>query len=403
MAINGITHAAPLRRTNKRPTLDYELFETAVALADEGRALESLHKVLEHFFPGRPIPDLTKEPFSFVQGSSKVTVRIDGDDVVAAVALVKLPPGGSAIAAMRHVLTNIACTGQLHQPRLHGDDLYLEYRDAVSRMHPAKLVEVLQRMPAEADDNDDWLIGQFQATPFDRADIATLSTEDVKTAHAFWTSHWNEVDELLKDCQKKRSYFFLNELTAFAYNRAMATLPLHGFIHSRLREALSTFNDTSEDPMKREASLAKCSKDMKAVTLDDLGKNLGHVTYALPPVAQGTPKVLHAYIGDCDYMDTVAELKKGGKSMDAAFAFISTYYFLLVRFAWDEAIEKDFLAGLEKASGKPWKEVAQILTDHSAMMAEKYEDLEEDEDDDDEEEEGDEDGEEEETEEGDEE
>src|SRR6185369_2483355 len=132
-------------------------------------------------------------------------------------------------------------------------------------------------MPQEADQNDDWLIGQFNALPLDRADIAALGADEIGRAYQIWQAHWNEVDELLKECQRKRSYFFLNELTAFAVYRISCVLPIHGFLAARIREAMGTFNDTDEDPMKREASLGKCVKDMKAVTQEELGKHLGHV------------------------------------------------------------------------------------------------------------------------------
>jgi hypothetical protein len=386
MAITAISYAPPIRRSIHRPALDFELFEQAVALADEGRRLESTKKVFEHFFPGKTIPDLTKEAFTFVQGSSRVTVRIEGDDFTASVPLVKLPQGGSSIAAMRHVLTAISCTGQLYQPRLRGDDVHLEFRDPVARLHPAKIVEVLQRMPAEADQNDDWLIGQFNALPLERADIASLTNDEVARAGEIWKAHWNEVEELLKECQRKRSYFFLNELTAFAVYRIMCVLPIHGFLAARIREAMGTFNDTDEDPMKREASLAKCVKDMRAVTNEELAKNMGHVEYALSPTSEGTPSVLHAHIGDCDYMETIEGLLKGGKSMDAALALVGTYYFMLVRFSWPEEMAKDLVAGLASVAGKPWRETAAGLVEHAASLAEKYEDDEEDEDEEDEDE-----------------
>ena len=159
MAITSLTYEPPVRRSSTRPSLDYELLEAAVTLADEGRPLESLLKVFEHLLPGEKVPDLATSTFSFTQGSSKVTTRIENDDIVITVPLVKLPADGRGIAALRHVLTQISATGQLYQPRLSGDDIRLEFRDRLSRLHPAKVLEVLRAMPAEADENDDFLIG----------------------------------------------------------------------------------------------------------------------------------------------------------------------------------------------------------------------------------------------------
>ncbi len=290
MAITTLTNDAPIRRSTRRPNLDYEHLEAAATLAEEGRPVEALLKVFAHLLPGEKIPDLATQAFSFTQGSSTVTTRIVDDDVVISVPLVKLPEGGRAIAALRYVLTNISATGQLYQPRLRGDDIHLEFRDRLARLHPAKVVEVLRKMPAEADENDDFLVGEFGALPIDRAPIAPLDEADLARAETIWRSHWNVVEELLKECQRKRSMFFLNEMTAYAFHHIDLLLPLSGVLAARLSQAASTFQDSDIDPVKRETVLAKCAKDMKAVSTDDLRKSLGHATYAISPLADGSAR-----------------------------------------------------------------------------------------------------------------
>jgi hypothetical protein len=384
MPISSLTYDTPVRRSARPSNPDYDRLEAAVALHDEGRPLESLTKVFEHLFPNETLPDLAKETFSFTQGSSRVSTRIEDDHVSITVPLVRLPTGGSAVAALRHVLTRISSSGQLYQPRLRGDDIHLEFRDRLTRMHPAKVLEVLRRMPVEADDTDDWLIGQFGALPLERAPIADLDDAEAKRSEAIWQKHWNDVEELLRECQRKRSLFFLNELTAYALHRLAFVLPLTGFLTSRIDENASTFNDCDEDPLKRESSLAKCVKEMRAVSAEELRKSLGHATYAISPHNDGTPAVLSNYIGPGNYIDTIDKLRSSGKPMDAALALVSTYNFLLARFSWPEEMEKDLKAGLEEASGKSWKEIATVLFEHAKSLAEKYEDEEEEEEEEDE-------------------
>lgn len=397
MAITTLTYEAPIRRSaSRREQPDYELLETAVALHDEGRHLESLTKTLEHLFPGEKLPNLATEGYKFTQGSSRVSTRIEGDDVVVTVPMVRLPAGGSAIAALRFVLTKISCTGQLFQPRLRGEEIHLEFRDRLTRLHPAKMVEVLRRMPAEADENDDWLIGQFGAQPLERAETKPIDDGEFKRAEAIWRTHWAEVEELVKECQRKRSIFFLNETTSYALYRILFVLPLGGFLLARLEEAASTFNDSNEDPLKREAALTKCAKEMKGIAAEELRKSLFHADYAMSPHDDGTPAVLDNYIGEGDYTDTIKQLRTSGKSFEAALALVSTYNYMLSRFSWPEEIEIELKQGLEKVSGKPWREIATVLAEHAKELAAKYES---DDDDEDEDEEGDEEGDEEEEEE----
>src|SRR5215471_9130460 len=114
MAISTITYAPPVRRSTRPANIDYEQFEAAVALSEEGRFGEALGKALAHLFPGAEIPELASTPFAFTQGSSRVSIQVDGADLVVSVPLVGLPAGGTAIAALRFVLTKMSSTGQLH-------------------------------------------------------------------------------------------------------------------------------------------------------------------------------------------------------------------------------------------------------------------------------------------------
>lgn len=392
MGLSSLTYTPPIRRAQRAPKLDYELLEAAAELAQQGQAQASVQKVYEHLFPTTPIPDLTAETFRFTQGSSRVTSKIEGDSLKISVPLVKLPNGGAAIAALRYVLTKIAGSGQLHQPRLRGDDIHLEFHDKLSRLHPAKVVEALRRMPATADGHDDWLIGQFSAVPLERESVLGLTDEEVTRAETIWRLHWQEVDELLKESQRKRSVFFLNELTAYAVYRLQTALPLCGFLNARINEAAGTFNNSDEDPLKRETALAKCVKDMSAVSPAELKQSLGHVEYALSPLTEGTPQVLSGYFGEVQYMETIDKLRSSGKPLDGALALACTFNYLLARFSWPDVVRTELEGGLAIASEKSWRDAVGLMFDHAREIVAKYgEDAEDDDEpDEDDEEDGDE-------------
>jgi len=227
-------------------------------------------------------------------------------------------------------------------------------------------------MPSHADANHDWLMGQFGAQPLDRAEVVPLDDDEAKRCDEIWRTHWSEIEALLAECQRKRSLFFLNELTAYALHRVTFALPMCGFVIAKLREAAGTFNDTHEDPSKRETSLAKCVKDMKAVTADELKKELGHATFAISPLADGTPHVLGEFFAPGNYMETIDKYRKTDKSMDAALALVGTCTYLLSRYAWPEEIELAIEAALAKASGKPWREAADSLFHDARELIAKF-------------------------------
>ncbi len=376
MPISSFTFKGAVKRRGDFPVLDYELLEESYRLFDEGRVHDSIAKVLAHLFPQQvgpdATPDLARQPFTFEQGSSRVSVRLEGEELAIAIPLARLPAGGATVAALRFLLTRISGSGQLHQPRLRGDEVTLEFRDHVARLHPTKLLEALRRMPLEADNTDDWLIGQFQTLPLERADIESLSAEELERAGLIWRAHWDEIEELLKESQRKRSLFFLNELTAYGLYRLRFSLPMCGVLGSKIDEAANVFNDSDIDPLKREASLAKCAKEMKAISLEELGRNLGHARYAISPLQEGKAEVFAAYFETGDYLKSIDKLRTTGKSLDAALALVSTFSYLLGRFSWPAALADELHAGLRAVDGKPFRETANHLYLKVQDMLKRY-------------------------------
>ncbi|MFO0549107.1 MAG: hypothetical protein U0271_12020 [Polyangiaceae bacterium] len=372
MAITSLSCEPPVRRPIRAPKPDYELFDTAVRLFGEGSHRDALHATLEHLFGDFPVPDLAAGSFTFVQGSSRVTVALEGDELSVIVPLVRLVPEGKSTAALRFLLTRMSASGQLYQPRLRGDEVRLEFRDKLSRLHPVKVMEVLRRMPVEADANDDWMVDQFGVQPLDRVPIASLDPAELERSVEIWSAHWGEVEELLKESQRKRSMFFLNEVCAFAYYHLQYALPLTGAVLSRLTESSRVFNDSDEDPMKRENTLAKCVKEMKALDAVALGRNLGHADFRISPLQEGNARALASHLGQGDYMEAVGKIRTSGKSMDAAIGLFSTYVFLLARFSWPQPVEAELQAGLAQASKRPFREAASALWLHAKTLIAKY-------------------------------
>lgn len=373
MSTASPTYAPPIRRRVEATALDFELIDAASARFEAGDFLGSVHKIVEHLLPGERF-DLARQPGAFTQGSSRVNLAIEGDALVVSVPLIRLPTGGGAVAALRYLLAKVNGTGQLYQARLRGDDVHLEFREQLSALPPPKLLEVLRRMPLEADRHDDWMVDQFGATALERGTVEPVDDDEFARAEAIWRGHWADVEDLLKEAQRKRSRFFLNETTAFAVYRIRFVLPLGGALVPRLLESADVFNDTDVDAMKREATLAKCAKEMRAISGAELRRNLGHVAYAISPVAEGTAARLTGFFGPGSYMESIDKFRSTGQAMDAALALIGTYYYLLATHAWSAAIEDELKRGLTAASGAPWRDAANTLYDHAQALIESLDD-----------------------------
>ena len=384
MPISSLTVPPPVRRPHRATRPDYELLHSAIELYEAGKPEESLARTLAHLFPDLDVPDLAREEFSFPQGSSRVSARIEDGMLHVRVPVVKLGPDSLTTAALRFVLSRISASGQLYQPRLRDSAIMLEFSERVTRLHPHKVREVMRQMPFEADANDDWMVAEFRCEPLGREPIEPLTDEEFVRAEHIWRTHWDEVDELVKESQRKRSRFFLNEVTAYAVHHIGFALPLTGYWWSRISDAGDTFNDADCDPGSRESALARCCKEMKAVGADSLRDNLGHACYALSPLDTGTPEELSNQLGTGDYLDTIIRMFNAGRYIDSAVALIGTYNFLLAHYSWPEEIETQLLSGLAQVDGKPWREATATLLRHrEAMVKAATEDARDDEDGDD--------------------
>lgn len=370
MTLTSFVSLPPVRRRSAKLQPDFELLDEAISLFEDGQQEASIALTLAHLL-GKTPPDLRLEPYSMIQGSSRVTLRVEGDELFITVPLVRLTEDGKTTAALRYLLTRVSGSGQLHQPRLSGDEVRLEYSDRLTRLHPIKLLEVLRTMPVEADKHDDWMADQFGVVALEREPIEALTDAEFSHCQAIWQQHWMEIDELLKESQRKRSMFLLDEISAYAFYQLRARLPLAGAVLSRLSESAATFNDPECDPAKREAALAKCAKEMKALSPEVLRENLGHAFYSISPFADGKPEVLEYYFEDSDYLKVIERARSSGQHMMAALAMFSSYSYLLGRVAFDEPIEEALWAGLAAASDKPFREAATILLHHGRAIVDR--------------------------------
>ena len=368
MAITSLTCPEPIARRQRVVAPDYDALHEANALFDEGQPEKALRRTLDHLFPGREVPNLRDEPFSFVQGSSRVTVGIDGDEVTAKVPLVRLRDDSLTTAALRYLLTDVSGIGVLFQPLLVGNDVHLVFRDRLPRLHPQKVIEVLRQMPLRADAKDDWLIEEFSCEPLERAPLDPLADDELERAVSLWQTHWREVDELAKESQRKRSTFFFDEVAAYALYHVRQALPLHGYWWSRLSSASDTFNGNRVPMDDRERSLMKCAKEMVDLDADRLRNSLGHATYAISPLSEGDERVLRHHLGPGNYLDAVMSVHNAGRYMDAAVALVGTYCYLLARYSWEDPIERLLLEGVKTANGQAWRACASALLAQSRKL-----------------------------------
>lgn len=362
----------PLRRRLPLTPRDHARRDRALELFDAERYAEAVRETLRYLLADAAAADFAGDEFHFVQGSARVHLHLDGDGLRIAATLATFTPAAQATAALRYFLTRLSATGQLFQPRLRDGTVTLEFSDRLALLHPLKLIEVLNKLPMEADRNDAWLTAQFGVDTPDRETPAPLEQAEFVQAQALWNAHWAAVDDLLSHSRRRRSLRFLGALAALAANWPRYALPLTGAVRARLHEAAEDFTDGDADPNKRESTLAKCVRDMRAVTEAELRASLGHARYAMQPLHEGSASLLSSMLGGGERMQGLDELHAQGHALEAATELISLYVYLLAHYAWPAEVDTALRAGLELASDKPWREAFTLLSDHAHATARAY-------------------------------
>ncbi len=350
---------------------DYDCRDEAVNLYEAGKHLAAVHQTLAYLLPGLAPYDLTEAPLCFVQGTARVRLRLEDGHLVISTALARLREGAPATAALRYALSRLSATGQLFQPRLRGGVLTLEFRDRLSLLHPLKLIEVLHRLPSESDHNDEWLTQRFEVDEADREPPTVLDEDEAARALAFWSAHWQAAEQLLLESRRRRSLRFLDAIGSWAVNQLRYALPLHGSVRASLNEAADEFTDKNESPDHRETALARCIRDMRRVDEQALRRCLGHARYAINPLQEGTPSLIGSMLGG-QRLQTSSGLRASGRYLEAALELIADYLYLLAEHSWPEVVDRHLQAALAEVSGKPWREVATLLSQHADQTCRQF-------------------------------
>lgn len=372
MAIQSLVFPAPLRRSQVFAPRDHARRDRAIELFEDGQPLQALHETLGYLL-GSPKPeDMSGTGMCLVQGTARVRLRLVDGNIEVDGLLARLPSGAPSTAALRFILTHLSATGQLYQPRLHGDEVRLRYVERLDLLHPLKLIEVLQRLPGEVDLNDQWMVDAFGVETPDREPLQPLSEAELDQAHRIWSEHWTSLDGLQQESRRRRSVRVLNAVCDIAALLPRYTLPLAGTLRQQLQDHANEFTDRDQPPNKRDAALARCIKELQQVTREQLGASLGHASYAFNPMHEGTPALLSSMLGGGQRMQTVSELRAAGRSMEAALMLAADFLDLVAYQTWPDEIAVALRAALDAASGAPWREATDALWSHAHAIAKRY-------------------------------
>lgn len=362
MPITSLYFPASLRRPMPYAPLDHARAEHAVELFEAGHHVEALDAALRYLLlPGGPEPALAREPMCLVQGTARIHLRVADGQLLVSAGLIRLNASANTVAVLRYILGEIAATGQLHQPRLRGDVLTVEFAERVALMHPSKFMQALKRLAEDACTADSWLQERFGVDMHDREPPDPLTEDEFERACAVWDAHWEATDALVDEVRRRRSTDLLNRVGAYARNQLEDVLPLQGDLYEWVNDAQDAFRDRDVPAGKRVDALATHVREARALSRDALRPGLGHARYALNPLREGTPSLLAKMLGGERRAQMLGELDAEGRTLEAALFRACDLQWLLAYHAWPAPVEQALRAALHGISGRPLREASESM------------------------------------------
>ncbi|MBK8286221.1 MAG: hypothetical protein IPK97_15820 [Ahniella sp.] len=372
MSLSAFHCPPPIRYRRPLIARDYARRDLAIELFDRGEYVQAITETFAHAMPEVVARTPFVLPMSFAQGSSRFDVRLDGDELVLTTVLAELNPGANATALLRFALSRMAGTGQIYQPRLKDQVVRIEFREQLRHLHPLKLLEVLMKLPAEASGQDQWLAEEFQVARPASAALTPLTEAEAQAAVAFWHRHWSDMEILHNEVRRRRSVRMLDFAGSLASNLTRLVLPLNGSVRIELDEFADEIADREESVSKRDAAMARLVRAMQGVDDTRLLASLGHGEYAINPLREGSPSMIHSLYGPGERMQAVHDHRANGRLLEAGLELLSYGTYLLATCSWAEPVEQAIAALLASAHEKPIREVLDSLLVSAESIAEEY-------------------------------
>jgi hypothetical protein len=322
------------------------------------KAIESTIKFVEPGFKGLPAGDAS---LVFPHGSIRLELKIEGERISLRAPFLNLPASGAKIALMRQVAELNFANLSLSWVRLDGDTLTFHYEDALSGCEPTKLYFILEEICYCADDHDDFYIEKFGATRVVEPELNRFDRKRKDEARAAYKAILESSLARGQDYADKRD--FSNACTAYnlALNQISYVIAPQGALGDLLRETYSEMYSDSDDV---ETTMMKARKGLEKLLAYENAKfdeAMFYPSYFVPYKKYASVKWVQDEIEEA--AERIDGMVANRSYEDAAISALYNVYNLFWSSTLPEKVRDMAAKALKKASGKPWKDAANVLND----------------------------------------
>jgi hypothetical protein len=335
-------------------------WQDTTKLFEEGKYHESLLKLFDYvdkdLVAKRGNADKTE--FNVPHGSVVVNIKIENDQLNIKVPFLKLPEK-STIPLLRRI-TEINFTPlNLATIVLEGDELQFKYSTALKQCEPWKMYYVFREICINADNYDDEFIDKFGAIRIHEPSVEYFSEEKQNEIWETYQAMLSEAAQYGEHFENKRIPGFVWDVLLQLFFYIDYQIAPQGALRTKIEDVVSYMQNRNYSLQQKIDKGKSLFKDLQNISKEELCSNL-YITDLFIPVKNTAS---HESVKET-FQNQFETAKKEMAHKDYLGAALSIRYIFLYEFYYSYAPEdvvETITTALEKSSGQPWEQAANIL------------------------------------------
>jgi hypothetical protein len=336
------------------------VWQDATKLFEEGKYHESLiglfNYVDKDLVAKRGNADKTE--FNVPHGSVIVNIKIENEHVKVTVPFLKMPEKNT-IPLLRRIAEINFSPLNLATIVLEGDELQFRYSTELKLCEPWKMYYVFREICINADNYDDEFIEKFGAGRLREPKVEYFSEEKQNEI-------WNTYQGMLSESAQYGEFFENKRLPGFVWDVLLQLffnidylIAPQGALRTKLENAVSYMQNKNYSLQQKIDKGKALFKELQGISKEELCSNLYLSDLFIPikntashenvkETFQKQYETAKKEMGHNDYM---------GAALSIRYVFLYEFYY---SYAPDDIVET-ITSALEKSSGQPWYDAANIL------------------------------------------
>ena len=336
------------------------LWQDTTKLFEEGKHLESLLKLFDYvdkdLIAKRGNADKTE--FNVPHGSVVVSIKIENEQVNIRVPFLKMPDKNT-IPLLRRITEINFSPLNLATIVLEGDELQFKYSTELKLCEPWKMYYVFREICINADNYDDEFIEKFGAIRIHEPKVEYFAESEQEEIWNTYQSMLSESSQYCEYFENKRTPGFVWDVLLQLFFRIDYLIAPQGALRTDLEKIVGYMQNNNYSIQQKIDKGKSFFAELKNITKEELCSNLYISDLFIPVKSTAThEKVKETFKNQ--FETAKKEMVHNdyiGASLSIRYIFLYEFYY---SYAPDDVVEI-ITTALEKSSGQPWAEAANIL------------------------------------------